>query len=128
MRAVSLNQLMIDVIGLGDPGENVTQTVTLSKLTSPRGLIMVWTKVPLDGRTDMYVIPRGDIMAARHRNDILEPIVRPHACDNGVAFILMQDNRPAHTAQVSMTFIDDTCISVTKWPARYPDLNPTEHT
>ena len=31
MRAVSLNQLMIDVIGCGDARENVIQTVTLSK-------------------------------------------------------------------------------------------------
>ena len=67
-------------------------------------------------------------MVARHRSDILEPIVRPHAYANGDAFILMQDNSPAHTAQVSMTFIDDTCISVMKWPAMSPDLSPTEHT
>ena len=72
------------------------------------------------------VFPRGGIMAAIHRSDIMEPIVRPHA--NGDALILMQDNSPAHTAQVSMTFIDDTCIRVMKWPSRYPDLNPTEHT
>ena len=60
-------------------------------------------------------------MAARHRSEILEPIVRQHACANGDAFILMQ-------AQVSMTFIDDTCIRVMHWPARSPELNPTEHT
>ena len=39
-----------------------------------------------------------------------------------------EHNAPAHTAQVSMTFIYDTCISVMNWPARSPDLNPTEHT
>ena len=89
---------------------------------------MVWTEVPLDGHTDLYVFPRGGIMAARHRSDILEPTVRPHACANGDAFILMQDNAPAHTAQVSMTFIDNTCIRVMHWSARSPDLNPTEHT
>ena len=33
MRAVSLKQLMIEVLGCGDPRENVTQTVILSKLT-----------------------------------------------------------------------------------------------
>ena len=33
-------------------------------------------------------------MSARHRSDILEPIVRPHACAFGDAFILMQDNAP----------------------------------
>ena len=71
---------------------------------------MVLTDVSLDGHTDLYVFPRGGIMAARHRSDILETIVRPHACANGDAFILLQDNAPAHAAQISMTFIDDTGI------------------
>ena len=109
MRAVSLNQLMIDVLERRYPRENVTHTVTVSKLTDTRG--SSWSgpiEVPLDGHTDLYVLPRGGIIAARHRSDILEPIVRPHAYANGDAFILMQDNAPVHTAQVSMTFIDDT--------------------
>ena len=88
---------------------------------------MVWTEIPLDGHTDMYVFPRGGIMTARHRSDIMKHIVRPHACANGDEFISMKYNAPAHTAQVSMTFIDDTGTSVMKWPARYPDLNPTQH-
>ena len=37
MRAVLLNQLLIDVLGCGDPMENVTQTVTLSTLTGTMG-------------------------------------------------------------------------------------------
>ena len=37
MRAVSLNQLSIDVLGCGDPREKVTQSVTLSKLTGTMG-------------------------------------------------------------------------------------------
>ena len=72
MRAGSLCQLTIDVLGCGDAWENVTQTVTLSKLTSTIwGLIMVWTEISLDGHTDLYMFPRGGIMAARHRSDIL---------------------------------------------------------
>ena len=51
-----------------------------------------------------------------------------HAGAIGDAFILMQDNARAHTAQVSMTFIDDTDISVVNWPARSPYITPTEHT
>ena len=67
-------------------------------------------------------------MAARHCSDILEPIVRPHACAIGDAFIVMQDNARANTAQASMAFIDDTCVSVMNWPVRNPDINPPEHT
>ena len=89
---------------------------------------MVWTEVPLDGHTDLCVFPRGGIMAARHRSDILEPIVMPHACANGDSFIVMRENARANTAQASITLIDATCIRVINWPAMSPDLNPTEHT
>ena len=105
MKADSLNQLMIDVLRCGDPRENVTQNVTLSKLTGTWRLIMVWTEVLLDGHTYLYGFTRGGISAARHRSDSLELIVRPQACANGDAIILMQDNAPAHTAQLSMTFM-----------------------
>ena len=88
---------------------------------------MFWTEIPLYGHTDLYVIPIGGIVAARHRSDILEHVVRPHACAIGDAFILMPDNARAHTAQVSMTSIGDTCISVANWPAKSPDINLTEH-
>ena len=83
---------------------------------------------PYTTHTDLYRFPKGGIVAARHRSDILDPIASPHACAHGDAFILMQYNAPAHTAQVSMTFIDVTCISVMNWPSMSPDLNPTEHT
>ena len=115
------------MLGCGDPSENVTQTATLSKLIGTR-----WAhhglEVPLDRYTDMYMVPRGGIMTAIHRCDIMEPIVGPQACANGDAFILMQDNARAHTTQVSMNSIDDTGIRVMNGPARYPDLNPSEHT
>ena len=88
---------------------------------------MIWTEIPLDGRTYLYVFPRGGTTVAIHRNDILEHIVRQLASAIGDGFILMQDNARAHVAQVSMTFIDDTGISVMNWPARSPDFNPTEH-
>ena len=88
---------------------------------------MVWTEIHLDGHTELYVFSRGDIMAAIHFSDILEPIGRPLAGAIGDAFILMQDNARAHTAQVSMTFIDVTDISVMNWPARSPYINPTDH-
>ena len=50
-----------------------------------------------------------------------------HARAIGDGFILMQDNACAHIAQVPMTFIEDTDISVMNWPARSPDFNPTDH-
>ena len=90
---------------------------------------MVWTEIPLDGHTELYVFPRGGIMAARHRSDILEPIVRPHAGAIGCCHLLfhdLPDNARSHTAQVSMAFIDGTCISVMNWLARYHFMSVRE--
>ena len=39
----------------------------------------------------------------------------------------MQDNARAHTTRVSMTFLDDECMTVMNSPAKSPDLNPIEH-
>ena len=88
---------------------------------------MVWAGISLDGRTDLYVFPRGGITAVRYRDEVLEPIVRPYAGAIGDTFILMQDNTRAHTAQLSMTFLDDEGITVMNWPASSPELNPIEH-
>ena len=63
---------MIDVLGCGDPRKNVTQTVNCRSSPVRWGLIMTWTEIPLDGRTDLYVFPRGGITAAIHRSDIVE--------------------------------------------------------
>ena len=73
------------------------------------------------------MFPRGGITAVRYRDEVLEPIVRPYAVALGGTFIVMQDNARAHTARVSMTFLDDEGITVMNWPARTPDLNTIEH-
>ena len=73
------------------------------------------------------MFPRGGITAVRYRDEVLEPIARPYAVALGDTFILMQDNARAHTARVSMTFLDDEGVPVMNWPARTPDLNPIEH-
>ena len=120
---------MIDVLWYGDDRENVTQSVTLSKLTGTIGLNLFWTEILLVGHTDMFVFPRGGIMAAIHRSDIMERIVRQHPCAIDDAFIVMQDNALSHAAQVYMPFMGDTTgIRVINWPAMYPYINPTERT
>ena len=89
---------------------------------------MVWTEIPMDGRSDLYVFARGHMTAAIHRNDIREPLVRPYAGAIGDAFIVMQDNASAHTARMSLTFLYDEGISVMSWQTSYADLNPIGHT
>ena len=86
---------------------------------------MVWTEIPLDGHTDLYVFARGHTTAAIHRNDIQDPLVRPYAGDIVDAFILMQDNACSHAARMSLTFLYDEGISVMNSQTIYADLNPS---
>ena len=74
------------------------------------------------------MLARGGITAEIHHNDIREHIVRPYAGAIGVALNVMQDNALARTVPVSMAFLGDEVISVMNWSARFPDLNPIEHT
>ena len=92
------------------------------------GLIMVWTEVPLDGRTDVYVFARGHTTAGILRNDIWEPLVRSYAGAIVDAFISMQDNTGAHTARMYLTFLYDKGIIVMNGQTSYADLNPIGHT
>ena len=82
----------------------------------------------LHGPTDLYAFARRGITEANHCIDILEHICRSYAGTIGDAFIVMQYNARAHTAQLYTTFFDDEGISVMNWLARSPDLNPIEHT
>ena len=88
---------------------------------------MVWTEIPLNGRTDLCVLARGHVTAAIHSNDIREPLVRQYAGAIVDAFSVMQDNACAHTARMSLTFLYDEGISVMNWQTSYADLNPTGH-
>ncbi|KAI4872445.1 hypothetical protein NFI96_033688, partial [Prochilodus magdalenae] len=45
----------------------------------------------------------------------------------GPGFLLMQDNAIPHVAGVYQQFLQDEGIEAMDWPARSPDLNPTEH-
>ena len=89
---------------------------------------MVWTEIPLNGRSDLYVFSRGHMTAAIHSNVIREQLVSPYAGVIVDAFILMQDNACAHTVRMSLTFLYDEVITVMNWQTSYADLNPIEHT
>ena len=75
---------------------------------------MVWTEIPLYGRTDMCVcvFAISGITAARHGSDLLEPIFRPLAGAIGDAFMFMQYNASAHTARMCLTLFDDEGVNV----------------
>ncbi|KAL0154165.1 hypothetical protein M9458_050523 [Cirrhinus mrigala] len=91
------------------------------------GSVMVWGGISLEGRTALHVLARGSLTAVRYRDEILRPLVRPYAGAVGPGFLLMQDNARPHVAGVYQQFLQDEGIDAMDWPARSPDLNPTEH-
>ena len=115
MRAVSLNQLMIDMLWCRDPREKVAQNVTLSKLNGMMGAHNGLDRDTPGWSYRPYVFARGHMTTAIHRNDIRELLVRPYAGAIVDVFIVMQDNACAHTARMYLTFLYDEEISVMNW-------------
>ncbi len=53
------------------------------------GSVMVRAGICLDGRTDLHVVERGALTAARYRDEVQHPIVGPFVGAVGPEFILM---------------------------------------
>ena len=45
----------------------------------------------------------------------------------GENFIFMQDNARPHIAAIVRQYLEEVGVPVMAWPARSPDLNPTEN-
>ena len=45
----------------------------------------------------------------------------------GRNLLYVQDNAPPHTARDTAAFLHQQDVEVMDWPARSPDMNPTEH-
>ncbi|GBM23039.1 hypothetical protein AVEN_67020-1 [Araneus ventricosus] len=63
-----------------------------------------------DGLTDLYIVPRGTVDAQLYRDDILDPIVRPHACTMADCFILQDDNARPHRARLVENYLHEETI------------------
>lgn len=87
---------------------------------------MIWAGIMIGGRTSL-VFSEGNLNAAGHVREILEPVVFPFAQEIGPEFILMQDNARVHTARTVREWFHSNEINVFPWPAQSPDLNPIEH-
>ena len=66
-----------------------------------KGSVMVWAGISVNGKTDLYVIENGLLMALRYCNEILHQFVRPYASAIGPEFILMDDNAGPHHVHIT---------------------------
>ena len=86
---------------------------------------MVWGAFSVKGPSELVVM-EGKQDPAKYisiLNDALLPFIEKH--DKNIIF--QQDNAAIHTARVTKEWFSQHSVSVMKWPARSPDLNPIEN-
>ena len=88
---------------------------------------MVWVRISLGYRIDLHIFKWGSVTAARHRDEVLEPIVRLYPAAVGLTFVLMDDNTHPHRAAIINDYLQSEGIARMVWPAYLPNLNPIEN-
>ncbi|GFW29068.1 transposable element Tcb2 transposase [Trichonephila clavipes] len=91
------------------------------------GGVLVYGRISIDGRTDLYIIPDGPLTARRYRDEILRSIVVPYAAAIRDDFILMDDNCRPHRVNLVEDFLFEEGIVRMEWPASALDMNPIDH-
>lgn len=109
------------------PHERFAECTFSPRISFQGGSIMVWAGISLEARTELYIVPRGSITAARYIDEILQDFVVPYAGFIGNDFVLMHDNARPHSARITQQFLNEVNIPVMDWPALSPDANPIEH-
>ncbi|KAI6656176.1 hypothetical protein LOD99_1509 [Oopsacas minuta] len=95
--------------------------------------VMVWAGISAVGRTPLIFGPAGvKINSTTYRDLILEPIVKnlSQTMFNGGSFVFQQDGAPAHTSNVTQTWLQSNIpcfIEKEQWPPYSPDLNPMDY-
>jgi hypothetical protein len=86
---------------------------------------MVWGGISRNYRTPLVVV--GNLNAQRYVDQILEPHLVPLMATHPDLSFFQQDGARAHTARLTMNFLEQEDIDVLPWCARSPDLSPIEH-
>uniref|UniRef100_A0A672ZGG9 Tc1-like transposase DDE domain-containing protein n=1 Tax=Sphaeramia orbicularis TaxID=375764 RepID=A0A672ZGG9_9TELE len=95
--------------------------------------IMVWGAICSSGALQLkFIDPGTKVNKEYYINEVLESVLLPEArrlYPDG-DWIFQQDGVPAHTANVTQTWLREHCpqfITKQEWPARSPDLNPLDY-
>ncbi|GFS47862.1 transposable element Tcb1 transposase [Trichonephila clavipes] len=89
--------------------------------------VLVWGGIMLGSRTDLHIFDAGSVNGTRYCNEILLPYMRLFRGAMGLQFLFMDDNAPYHRTVAAEQLLESEDIERMDWPARSPDLNPTEH-
>ena len=77
---------------------------------------MVWAGISVNGKSELYVIENGTLVALSNCNEILDQFVRQYAEALGPVFI-----------HVTNAYLEREIVVRMEWPARSLDLNLIEH-
>ncbi|GFW54410.1 transposable element Tcb2 transposase [Trichonephila clavipes] len=82
---------------------------------------LVYGDISIDGRTDLYIIRDGPMIAFRYRDEIPRAIVVTYAAAIGDDFILMDDNSRPHRANLVEDSLFEEGIVRMEWPPCSPE-------
>ena len=63
---------------------------------------MIWTKISMEYRTDLYIYRRSSAMTVRYQDEVPGPIVKPYAVAVCACFILTDDNTLNKLTELSL--------------------------
>lgn len=99
---------------------------TLGTIKHGGGNVQVWGC--FSGSEMGPIIKINGIMDRYKYLEILTNTMLPYAEDNmPLRWCFQHDNDPKHTAKIVKKFFEDEGVTVMKWPAQSPDLNPIEN-
>jgi hypothetical protein len=109
------------------PGERYLQCNFVPNVDYGGGSVMVWGAISVQVRTELVSLRGARLTDVRYITGILDPQVIPYGPFIGTNFVYMHDNTRPHVARVIQEYLRETVTPVMEWPARNPDLIPTEH-